>query len=200
MTKSAAGGSLRLGSGKERRISEPATVPDSILPQSSKGRVLRDDLNIRIDGDGVWYYCGSRIDRKEIVCLFASVLVRDADGGYWLVTPTEMGRIEVEDAPFIAIELFHSKPGQDQVISLRTNVDEIVSVDDAHPLVVTTHAETGEPSPYVIARGGIPARLTRAVFYQLVELGVEEVVAGEQMFGVWSSGRFFPIGRLDGDS
>ncbi len=154
---------------------------------------------MRIDREGVWYYHGSPIRRKELVCLFASVLTRNEAGEYWLITPSEMCVVEVEDVPFLAVELFSGGADREQIISLRSNVDEIVSVDNDHPLYVIDDPETGEPSPYLILRDGMEARLTRSVFYELVALGLEEDIDGELFFGVWSSGSFFPLGKLDGN-
>lgn len=170
------------------------------LPEPLDGRTLCGDLDIRIDRRGVWHYQGTPIPRKDMVCLFASALTRDAHGAYWLVTPAEMGRIEVEDAPFLAVELFTAGAGREQVLSFRTNVDEIVTVDDDHPLEVLTDPESGEPSPYVMIRDGIPARLTRPVYYEVVARGHEEKIDGEQFYGVWSAGSFFVLGRLDDGS
>lgn len=176
----------------------PATTDDrQNLPVSPEGRTFCGDLDIRIDRQGVWYYQGSPISRKEMVCLFASGLTRDANGDYWLVMPTEMGRIEVEDVPFVAVELFSSGAGREQVISIRTNVDEIVTIDDDHPLEVATNPDTGEPSPYVLLREGIHARLLRSVYYEVVALGLEEKIGDEPFYGVWSQGSFFVMGRLD---
>lgn len=170
------------------------------VPETTPDRIFRGDLEIRIDRNGIWYYHGSPIGRKALVCLFASMLSRDEAGDYWLTTPTEKGRIQVDDVPFLAVELFSSAPGRDRVISLRSNVDEIVALDGAHPLRVDTNPETGEPSPYVTMGRGIEARISRSVFYELVAMGGKERVDGEDLFGVWSSGIFFPIGKLDDDT
>jgi uncharacterized protein len=175
----------------------PAPFLHPLPPEAPGGRVHRGILNIRIDRDGVWYYEGSPINRKSLVCLFASVLTRDASGAYWLITPVEMGRIDVEDAPFIALELFTAGSGRDQILSVRTNVDEIVTIDNDHPVTVATNRNSGEPSPYVTLRPGIEARLSRSVYYQLVDLGVEADREGAHMFGVWSSGCFFPLGSTE---
>lgn len=169
--------------------------PKGIAPRP--GQVVCGNLNMRIDRNGVWHYQGSPIGRQELVKLFASVLRRDEAGDYWLITPAEIGRIEVEDAPFIAVELLRAGEGADQVLSLRTNVGKIVTVDAARPIRVVTDPETGEPSPYVVMEGGVEARIARAVFYELVGLGHEENRGGERMVGVWSSGAFFVLGRLD---
>lgn len=163
----------------------------------SAGRDFCGDLDIRIDRDGVWHYRGSPISRKEMVCLFASTLTRDAKGDYWMITPTEMGRIEVEDVPFVAVELFSCGAGREQVLSFRTNVDEIVTVNDDHALEVKTDPDTGEPRPYIHVRDGMHARLLRSVYYEVVALGLEEKIDDEAFYGVWSRGGFFVMGRLD---
>jgi hypothetical protein len=153
-------------------------------------------FDIRIDREGQWFYHGSPITRKELVKLFASVLKRDAEGRYLLETPAERGVIEVEDAPFLAVELTSTGDGRNRSLTFRTNLDEIVMADAAHPLRVEEDPATGEPKPYVLVRDRLEARLTRAVYYELVELGAEEQHAGEPRFGVWSAGRFFALGSL----
>lgn len=131
-----------------------------------------------------------------MVCLFASVMERRADGSYWLVTPEEMGTIAVDDVPFVAVEMFTCGSGRDKVVSFRTNMDEVVTVDADHGLRIAECNETGEPQPYVHVRDGLEARLTRSVYYELVAQGFEEKVDGEELYGLWSSGIFFPLGRL----
>ncbi len=160
-------------------------------------QILCGDLDIRIDREGTWFYHGSPIGRKELVRLFASVLQRDEDNRYWLITPAEKGEIVVEDAPFIGVEMYVEGAGKDQILSFRTNVDDKVIADDDHPLRIETDSATGEPSPYILVRGGLEARLNRPVFYELVEIGGEEVIEGATVYGVWSSGRFFEIGKLE---
>jgi len=162
------------------------------------------DIDIRIAKDGTWFHEGGPIGRKELVCLFASVLKRDEYGDYWLETPVEKARIEVEDAPFVAVELFCCECGCDQKLSVRTNVDEVVAVGLDNPIRVEHDPETGEPSPYVTLRPGdgmfpIEAKINRAVFYELVNRGVEETIDGEEYFGIWSNNEFFPLGQLNED-
>jgi hypothetical protein len=98
---------------------------------------------MRIDRNGTWYYLGSPIGRLALVKLFSTVLRRDAEGVHWLTTPVENGRIEVEDAPFIAIELIAEGKGRNQIIRFRTNVDDVVTLDEAHTLRVAHDAESG---------------------------------------------------------
>ena len=147
---------------------------------------------MRILRDGTWLYHGSPIGRKPLVRLFSTVLRRE-DDGYWLVTPVERGRIVVDDAPFTAVELTVEGTGRDQRLSFRTNVDDTVTADRDHPIRVVL-APDGEPSPYVLVRDRLEALIVRAVYYDLVELGCERQVDGEERYGVWSAGTFFPLG------
>ncbi|MEE8350854.1 MAG: DUF1285 domain-containing protein [Rhodospirillales bacterium] len=174
------------------KSSGKALPPKGITPRP--GQVVCGELDMRIGRDGVWHYNGSPIGRKELVRLFSTVLRRDDAGDYWLITPAEMGRIEVEDAPFLAVELTRSGDGEAQVLTMRTNVDAMVTVDKDHPIRVDIDEDTGAPSPYLIMDGGIEARITRAVYYELVAMGN---TGEKENFGVMSSGTFFSLGKLD---
>ena len=104
------------------------------------------DFDFRIARDGTWFYRGSPIGRKPLVRLFSTVLRREDDGSYWLVTPVERGRITVDDAPFVAVEMNVTGSGRDQKLSFRTNVDDWVVADDQHPISLRIDAD-GAPSP-----------------------------------------------------
>jgi len=160
--------------------------------------VDRGDLDMRITRDGTWFYRGSPIGRIALVKLFASVLRREQDGSYWLVTPVERGRIEVEDVPFLAVALTSQSEGRKQQLIFRTNLDDIVTAGPNNPLRIQT-AASGEPAPYILVRDGLEARLARPVFYHLVELGTEETIDQITQFGVWSMGRFFRLGEPSAD-
>lgn len=149
------------------------------------------DYDMRIARDGTWYHQGSPITRKGLVKLFSTVLRRDDDGIFWLQTPVERGRIEVEDAPFTAVEIAVSGKGRDQAIALRTNLDDWVDAGTAHPIRVALHPESGEPRPYILVRERLEALIVRPVYYQLVDLAVEEVRNDGTRMGVWSRGMFF---------
>lgn len=167
---------------------------------SKRSPIDLGDLDMRIARDGTWFYCGSPIGRLALVKLFASVLRREPDGRYWLVTPAERGRIEVEDVPFLAVALTVHGEGRERQLIFRTNLDDIVTAGPDNPLRVETTA-SGEPAPYILVRDDIEARLARSVFYDLVELGKKEPFEETSQFGVWSRGRFFRLGELgpDGD-
>jgi uncharacterized protein len=149
---------------------------------------------MRIARDGTWSYRGSPIGRIALVKLFASVLRREPDGFYWLVTPAERGRIEVEDVPFLAVALTVQSEGEQQQLIFRTNLDDIVTAGPDHQLRVET-TTSGEPAPYILVRDELEARLTRPVFYELVELGKVELIENNSQFGVWSQGSFFRLGE-----
>ncbi len=159
------------------------------------------DLPFVIRRDGSWHYRGSPIGRKELVCLFASVLKREADGSFVLETPAERGRIAVEDAPFLAVELDWRGDGRQQTLSFRTNIDQVVTAGPEHPIRIAHDLLTCEPTPYLHLRPGaghlaIEARIGRAVYYELVALAVPEWVGCRRMLGVWSCGQFFPLGEM----
>jgi uncharacterized protein len=162
---------------------------------SQRQAVELGDLDMRIARDGTWLYRGSPINRPALVKLFASVLRREADGSYWLVTPAERGRVVVEDAPFVAVAVDREGGGRGQSLIFRTNLDEIVTAGPDHKLRVETAAD-GAPSPYIMVRQGLEARLLRPVFYELVEWGEAEAVDGATQFGVWSGGLLFRLGEL----
>jgi hypothetical protein len=160
------------------------------------------DLPFLIKRDGTWLYRGTPINRKELVCLFASVLRREEDGSWWLQTPAERGRIEVEDAPFVAVELDWAGEGRHQMLSFRTNIDEVVTAGPEHPIRISHDLFTCEPTPYIRLRSGaaahlaIEARINRATYYELVALAVPEWVGNKRALGVWSCGKFFSLGEL----
>lgn len=153
------------------------------------------DIDMRIAADGTWYYMNSPIGRKPLVRLFSTVLRRDADGRYYLVTPVEKCGIRVDDAPFLAVGMDVEGEGRGQTIRLRTNVDDEVAVDGEHPLRFETEAGTDGLKPYVRVRGRLEALVNRPIFYDLVEAGTVERVDGEDWYGVWSGGRFWRMSR-----
>ena len=188
--------SSKSGAGEKVTQNRDAGNSSPTMAAVGSKRPLTDcgDLDMRIARDGTWYYRGSPIERLPLVRLFASVLRREPDGRYWLVTPAERGLIEVEDAPFLGVELSVEGEGRERQLIFRTNLDEFVTAGPDHPLRVET-AASGEPAPYILVRAGLEARLTRPVFYELVELGTEERVADTTQFGIWSNGTFFRLGE-----
>jgi len=175
-------------------------------PGTAKARlrtIEHGDLPFVIKRDGTWLYRGTPILRKELVCLFSGILKRDLEGIFWLETPVERGRIQVEDSPFIAVELDWTRCGQGrkQCLTFRTNIDQVITADTEHPIRVAHDVITCEPTPYLQIKPGeghypVEARISRAVYYELVAIAVPGLVHGVKKLGVWSQGIFFALGDL----
>lgn len=147
---------------------------------------------MRIARDGTWFHEGSPIGRQEMVRLFSTVLRREPGGGYVLVTPVEKLDIDVEDAPFQALEMRSHGEGEAREIAFSLNTGDLVLLDADHPLIIRT--DDSGPRPYVRVRGGLEARITRSVYYELAALALAE---DADTPGVWSYGRFFPLSTDD---
>lgn len=144
---------------------------------------------MRIAADGTWFHAGSPIGRKEMVKLFASILRREADGSHVLVTPAEKLDIDVDDAPFTAVDADSLGDGRSRRLLFRLNTDEVVAAGPDHALEVRL-AEDGTPRPYLHVRGGLLALVGRATFYRLADLALAEAADPP---GLWSNGAFFPF-------
>ncbi len=155
------------------------------------------DLDMRIASDGTWFYLGSPIGREALVRLFASVLRKDDDGKTYLVTPVEKIGITVDDAHFQAVEMAKAEDDGVSFLTFRTNVGDLVCVDDDHPFRFELEAETAGLKAYVRVRGNLEARLTRALMYDLVALAEEGEGDYVGQFGVTSGDRFYPICSLE---
>ena len=154
------------------------------------------NLDMRIATDGTWYYLKTPIGRPALVKLFASVLKREGDD-YFLVTPVEKCGIQVEDAPFLAVELRVADDESGKVLNFRTNVDEWIACGSAHELRFDPEPRNGGLKPYLHVRRGLWAKVTRSLFFDLVGLGEERQIGDEAMFGVASMGVFFPMAPAD---
>lgn len=151
--------------------------------------------DMRISRDGTWFHQGSPIGRTEMVRLFSSILRREADGGYVLVTPAEKLDIAVEDAPFTAVELRAEGTGPDSKLVFRLNTGDLVLADGEHPLRFASGADG--PRPYLMVRRGLEALIARPVYYELAHRALaqdeEDQGATPSPAGLWSGGTFFPI-------
>lgn len=151
------------------------------------------DIDMEIRADGTWFYMGTPIGRQPLVRLFSTVLRKDEDGKTYLVTPVEKVGIRVVDAPFVAVEMNVAGEGGERVLTFRTNVGDVVEAGRDHPLRFTIEGELGELKPYLHVRGRLEALVSRAVMYDLVELGEEIEIDGQAMFAVRSGGEVFPV-------
>jgi len=153
---------------------------------------LSGDIDIRITRQGIWFHEGGEIKRQPLVKLFSSILKRENDD-YFLVTPEEKWRIQVEDAPFFFTELRVERQGDAQALVFSSTTDDRVIADSDHPLRVVVDAASGEASPYILLRGGMEGLLSRSVYYQLADISEARQVDGKEVFGVSSMGGFFSL-------
>ncbi len=149
------------------------------------------DIGLKICRDGTWLYRGSPIGRVGMIKLFASILRKDADGQTYLVTPAEKVDVEVEDAPFLAVEMAIDGTGPSQRLTLRTNVDDVVAIDAEHPIRFQPQTPDGGLKPYVLVRGKLEALCTRAVYVELVAIAA--IGEDDQDLGFWSGGCWWRI-------
>jgi hypothetical protein len=168
-------------------------VEEAKLPPVEKWNPTHcGDSEMRIARDGTWYHQGSPIGRPAMVRLFSTILRREADGSHVLVTPVEKLDIEVEDAPFIAVEMKAEGTGRESKLAFRLNTGDLVTAGPEHPLrfVEDTTDGDGGPRPYLAVRGGMEALVVRSVYYELAERAIADDATPA---GLWSDGAFFPL-------
>jgi len=149
------------------------------------------DSEMRIASDGTWFHQGSPIGRKEMVRLFSTILRREPDGGFVLVTPVEKLSIQIDDAPFVAVEVTSENTGKARRLAFRLNTGDLVMADKEHPLELRGSVE--EPRPYLHVRSGLEALIARPVFYELAGIAIEEQAKEGDALGIWSCGTFFSL-------
>lgn len=179
--------------GLEALISRAARAGKGLPPVERWNPEFCGDIDMEIRQDGTWFYMGTPIGRMPLVQLFSTVLRKDDDGKTYLVTPVERVGIRVVDAHFVAVEVDVSGAGDDQIVTFRTNVGDVVEVGPDNPLRFVDEANTGGLKPYVLVRGRLEALVARAVMYELVGHGEEVTVDGTLVFAVRSHGQIYPI-------
>lgn len=148
-------------------------------------------IDIRIASDGQWYHEGDVIARQELVVLFAGILRKD-DQGYALVTPAERLAIEVEDAPFVAVDMQVGGTQAEPELLFSTNVDDHIVAGGAHPIVLQ-----GDPArPYIMVRDNLLASLSRPAYYRLVDHCLGRDAVSDNRLYVQSQGQKFDLGSL----
>ncbi|QTH22402.1 DUF1285 domain-containing protein [Rhizorhabdus wittichii] len=169
-----------------------AFAADNRLPPVEKWNPAHcGDSFMRIASDGTWFHEGSPIGRAAMVRLFSTILRREPDGGYVLVTPVEKLSIAVDDAPFVAVEMKVEGEGRERRIAFRLNTGDLVVADAAHPLRIVERDDG--PHPYVTVRKGLDALIARPVYYEMVNLALDEGGEDGDRPGLWSEGSFFAL-------
>ena len=150
------------------------------------------DIDMRIASDGTWFYCGSPINRKKLVKLFSSILINE-NNKYFLITPVEKVGIIVDDAPFIANDFEKITENNKSYLVFFTNIDETIVLSKNNPFRISINDKTQEPSPYIMVRKNIEAKIDRKSFYRLLDLAEYSLVKGQEWLGIHSDSTFFPI-------
>ena len=150
------------------------------------------EIDMRIASDGTWFYCGSPIGRKKLVKLFSSILIRESNR-YFLITPVEKVGIKVDDAPFIANDFEKIVENKKTYLVFFTNIDETIILSKKNPFRISINDNTQEPSPYILVRKNIEAKIDRKSFYRLLDLAVYSMFKGQKWLGIYSDSTFFPI-------
>ena len=166
------------------RLAEEAKLP----PVDTWHPAHCGDSEMRIAADGTWFHQGTPIGRPAMVRLFSTILRREPDGGFVLVTPVEKLDIAVDDAPFIAVEVKSEGEREDRRLAFRLNTGDVVVAGPDHGLRVEQRADG--PHPYLHVRGGLDALVARSVYYELAALALAE---DAQPIGLWSDGAFFAL-------
>src|SRR4051794_2668759 len=172
----------------QRELAAGRTLP----PVEKWEPALCGEIDICILPDGSWLHAGAPILRRELVRLFSTILRKDGDA-YYLVTPAEKMRIQVVDAPFLAVLLEIHSPGREQQLVFTTNVGDLVAAGRENAISLKPSRDDQLTLPYVHVRNGLDARIGRNVFYQLAEIAVAGESPFEGRMGVWSGNVFFPL-------
>jgi hypothetical protein len=183
--------------------------PKSLPPVESWQPEREGEIDILINASGEWLYQGTKMERLSVIQLLSSILRKEGDD-YFLVSPAEKLKLQVEDVPFIVVMMDVEDEGIEQSLHFSTQVGDCFTLSPEHLLRVC-YNQKGEPSPYVYVRAGLEAKLNRSVYYELANKLVELndsvpeekriLQSGHQIslaepdnlpaMGVWSAGKFF---------
>jgi len=154
------------------------------------------DIDMTISKSGKWYYMGSEIKRPAMVKLFSGILRLESDNSYYLVTPVEKVRIQVEDAPFVAVAITKEQSAGINTVTFRTNLNDEIILSKENPLSIEIK-KNDEPSPYITVRNNLRALISRSVFYELVDLAETIPIDGVPYLAIKSQGEIFKIYKVE---
>ncbi len=154
------------------------------------------DIDMTISKSGKWYYMGSEIKRPAMVKLFSGILRLESDNSYYLVTPVEKVRIQVEDAPFVAVAITKEQSEGVNTVTFRTNLNDEIVLSKENPLSIEIK-KNNEPSPYITVRNNLRALISRSVFYELVDLAETIPIDGVPYLAIKSRGEIFKIHKVE---
>ena len=151
------------------------------------------DIDMRIMRNGKWFYMGSEIKRPAMIKLFSRILRLDEDNHYYLVTPVEKVRIQVEDAPFVATSIHQETKNGVKNLYFTTNLNEEILLSNQNPIDIKIDINTEEPSPYILVRKNLKALISRSVFYELIDLAKKQTIDSAEYLILESNNEIFKI-------
>jgi len=165
----------------EQISSQLAKHQQKLPPVESWNPPYCGEIDIHIKANGDWFHEGSVIKRLPLVKMFASVLIKEIRAEvikevsneheeYFLVTPVEKVKIQVDDAPFVLTQ-WHWLDEQETIMQVSTNLGDEFILDEEHPLTVSDNGDL-----YVIVRRNLTAKVHRNVYYQWADMAQEKQI------------------------
>ena len=171
-----------------------------------------DDMDLIIKANGEWWHEGGHMTRQSLVNLFATILWKEENNGaveYFLKTPVQKLRIQVEDAPLLIDDVGIINEDNTCWLEFTTTTGDVVRLDDKHPISLRTysgknhdHNKSEEKQnieadvqirPYMMVRNGLDALIGRNAFYHLTEIGELTERDGETILTLQSGGKSYPL-------
>jgi len=129
-------------------------------------RLLISGSDLHIDREGLWYYRGSEMTRREIIRLFYRNLIRDDSGRYSIKIGTQNYPVDVEDTAYVVWSVRYSREAKNtgEYFDLLLSDDGIERLD---PGTLTIGADN---IPYCrVLNGRFEARFSKSAYYALAE-------------------------------
>ena len=150
------------------------------------------DIDLKILRDGRWMYMGTEIKRPAMVRLFSTILRLDPDGEYYLVTPVEKVRIQVEDTPFLIVSMDKLKKENKTSLIFYTSLKDEIILTKKNPISIEVN-DKNEPSPYILVRNNLKGLISRSVYYELIEYAQERTIEDKNFLTIESNNEIFKM-------
>ena len=150
------------------------------------------DIDLKILRDGRWMYMGTEIKRPAMVRLFSTILRLDSDGEYYLVTPVEKVRIQVEDTPFLIVSMEKLKKENKTSLIFYTSLRDEIILTKKNPISIEVN-DKNEPSPYILVRNNLRGLISRSVYYELIEYAQERTIEDKNFLTIESNNEIFKM-------
>ena len=167
-----------------------------------------EDMDLTIKANGEWWHEGVHMTRQSLVNLFATILWKEENAGkveYFLKTPVQKLRIQVEDAPLLINDVGIVDEDDKRWLEFTTTTGDVVRLDDEHTITLKAYNPTGNDTidqqtamdmqvrPYMPVRNGLDALIGRNTFYHLTEIGELTEQNGETILTLQSGGKSYEL-------